>query len=126
MLTRTRTTMISLVASLSFAGAAVAPGAAQAIWHNYCVKGVCTTHGNYKVGGVDPCTAINAQSDGANHASDIAAQEKAKADKMAEGPAKTAAEAAAEADAQAADAASQQADRAAFEWGCDTTGLHTT
>ena len=126
MLSRTRIFISSIVVALSFAGASLVPGAAQAQWHNYCVAGHCVTHSNYTLGGVDPCTAINSQSDNADKALDNAEKEKAAADGMPQGGAKDAAESRAQSDIAAAEGQLHQADIAAFEWGCDTTGLHTT
>ena len=59
MLTKTRTTIIALVASASFAVASVAPAVSQAQWHTLVVAGHVITHGNFTIGGVDPCVAIN-------------------------------------------------------------------
>ena len=58
--TKISTTVITLVAALSFAGASLAPTAAQAQWHTYCTAGHCITHTNFTIGGVSPCTAIDA------------------------------------------------------------------
>jgi hypothetical protein len=59
--TKVRTTAITLVAALSFAGASLVPTVAQAQWHTYCVSGHCVTHTNFTVGGVEPCVGINAK-----------------------------------------------------------------
>jgi hypothetical protein len=50
---KVRTIVIGLVASASFATAALLPAASQAQWHHYCVKGMCTEHANYTYG--NPC-----------------------------------------------------------------------
>jgi hypothetical protein len=47
--------VMSLVASTSFAVAALLPTASQAQWHHYCVKGLCTEHANYTYG--NPCSS---------------------------------------------------------------------
>ena len=60
MLTKTRTAIITLIAALSFAGASLVPKAAQAQWHTYCTAGHCITHTNFTIGGVSPCSAIDA------------------------------------------------------------------
>ena len=57
--TKTRNTIVALAAWTTVAAASIAPGAAQAQWHNYCVAGHCITHQNFTIGGVSPCTGIN-------------------------------------------------------------------
>ena len=59
--TKTRNSIIALVASAGFAGAAIVPAASQAQWHTIVVGGQVITHGNYTEGGVSPCTRINGQ-----------------------------------------------------------------
>ncbi len=59
--TKTRNSIIALVASAGFAGAAIVPAASQAQWHTIVVGGHVITHGNYTEGGVSPCTRINGQ-----------------------------------------------------------------
>ena len=59
--TKTRTTFIALVASVGFAGAAIAPAVSQAQWHTLNVGGHLITHGNFTEGGVSPCTRIGGQ-----------------------------------------------------------------
>jgi hypothetical protein len=54
-ITRSRTALITLAASASFAVAAIAPAASQAQWHNYCSNGSCVTHSNYTLAGVHAC-----------------------------------------------------------------------
>jgi len=56
-----RTTTIALIASLSLAGAAIAPAASQAQWHTIVVGGHIITHGNFTQGGVSPCTRISGE-----------------------------------------------------------------
>ncbi len=56
-----RTTLIALAASLTFAGAAIAPAASQAQWHTIVVGGQIITHGNFTEGGVSPCTRISGE-----------------------------------------------------------------
>ena len=56
-----RTTVIALAASLSFAGAAIAPAASQAQWHTLVVGGRIITHSNFTQGGVSPCTRISGE-----------------------------------------------------------------
>ena len=59
--TKTRNTIIALVASAGFGGAAVVPAVSQAQWHTIVVGGHVITHGNFTEGGVSPCTRINGQ-----------------------------------------------------------------
>ncbi len=59
--TKTRNSIIALVASAGFAGAAIVPAASQAQWHTIVVGGQVITHGNYTEGGVSPCTRISGQ-----------------------------------------------------------------
>jgi hypothetical protein len=59
--TKIRTTFIALVASVGFAGAAIAPAVSQAQWHTLNVGGHIITHGNFTEGGVSPCTRIGGQ-----------------------------------------------------------------
>jgi hypothetical protein len=59
--TKIPTTVIALVASVGFAGAAIAPAVSQAQWHTLNVGGHIITHGNFTEGGVSPCTRIGGQ-----------------------------------------------------------------
>ena len=61
MSTKIRTAVTVLVATLSFTVAAVAPAVSQAQWHTIVVGGHVFTHGNFTEGGVSPCTRINNQ-----------------------------------------------------------------
>lgn len=54
-ITKTRTTVVTLVAAATMAIATLAPAVSQAQYHNYCVAGHCVTHANYTYG--NPCTA---------------------------------------------------------------------
>jgi len=60
-ITKTRTAIVALVASASFAAASVAPAVSQAQWHTICYSGHCTTHANYTIAGQDPCAALVSQ-----------------------------------------------------------------
>ena len=113
--TKIRTTVITLVAALSFAGASLVPTAAQAQWHTYCTSGHCITHTNFTIGGVSPCTAIDANSSKAYEGLLEALQtEKELPDKVH--PEMTEAEA--QAGVEAAEAQVHLASIASFEWGC--------
>ena len=59
--TKTRNTIVALIASAGFSGAAIAPAVSQAQWHTMVVGGVVIAHANYTVGGVSPCTSISGQ-----------------------------------------------------------------
>jgi hypothetical protein len=59
--TKTRTTIAALVASASLVGVAAAPAVSQAQWHTLMVGGHLITHSNYTEGGVSPCTRISNQ-----------------------------------------------------------------
>jgi hypothetical protein len=56
---KVRTTIIGLVASVSFVGASVAPAVSQAQWHTYCTAGHCITHSNFTIGGAEPCSVVS-------------------------------------------------------------------
>jgi hypothetical protein len=60
-ITRTRSTIIGLIVSAGFAGAAIAPAVSQAQWHTIVVGGQVITHANYTEGGVSPCSRISGQ-----------------------------------------------------------------
>jgi Skp family chaperone for outer membrane proteins len=111
--TKTRTTIIALVAASSFAVASVAPAVSQAQWHTYCVSGHCITHSNFTRGGADPCVGINANYNKAYEALLEAIQtKKEQADKVH--PEMTQAEA--QAKIEEAEAQVHLASIAAFEW----------
>lgn len=116
MLSKTRITIVTLVASAGFAAASVAPAVSQAQWHNYCVAGHCVTHKNFTNGGVDPCTGANANYNKAYEALLEAIQtKKEQADKVH--PEMTQAEA--QQQIEEAEAQVHLASIAGFEWGCD-------
>lgn len=117
-----RTTVVALVASISFAAATVAPAVSQAQWHTICFSGHCTTHKNFTTGGVDPCAGAKAGYDKAYEALLEAIQtKKEEADKV--NPEMTQAEA--QAAVEEAEAQVHLASIAAFEWGCDVAA-HTS
>jgi len=120
--TRIRTTAAALLATLGFAGASLAPTAAQAQWHTYCTAGHCITHTNFKLEGTDPCGGLNSKYNSAYEALLEAIEAKKTQGNMVH-PEMTQAEAQAEIEADEAQV--HQAGIAAFEWGCDVA-LHTT
>jgi hypothetical protein len=113
--TKIRTTTVALVASLGLAGAAALPSASQAQWHNYCVAGHCTTHANYTIGGKSPCENINQN---LNSAQDglLSAIDTRKL--VIGGPSVSQVEQERRAEIEAEEARVREAERAAFEWGC--------
>ena len=114
--TKISTTVITLVAALSFAGASLVPTAAQAQWHTICTAGHCITHTNFTIGGVGPCTAIDANYSKAYDGLLEALQtEKELPDKVH--PEMTKAEA--QAAVEDAEAQVHLASIASFEWGCN-------
>jgi hypothetical protein len=116
MLSNTRTIIVTLVASASFAVASVTPAVSQAQWHTYCVGGHCITHKNFTSGGVDPCVGANANYNKAYEALLEAIQgKKEQANKV--NPEMTPAEA--QAEIEEAEAQVHLAGIAAFEWGCE-------
>jgi hypothetical protein len=115
MLSKTRTTIITLVASASFAGASLVPTAAQAQWHNYCVAGHCITHANYTYG--DPCANYNKAYEGL-----LEALQRQKELAVTVNPGEVqgyGGEAEAKAAVEEAEARVHQAEIAAFEYGCN-------
>ena len=122
MLSKTRITIATMIATASFAIAAVAPAVSQAQWHTYCVAGHCTTHTNFTIGGVSPCAGATAGYNKAYEALLEAIQnKKEQADKVH--PEMTPAEA--QAQIEEAEAQVHLASVAAFEWGCDIA-MHTS
>jgi len=57
-ITKTRATILTLVAMATMAIAALAPAVSQAQYHNYCIDGHCVTHTNYTY--ANPCAAKSA------------------------------------------------------------------
>lgn len=58
---RIRSAATVFLATLSFAGAAVAPAVSQAQWYTIVVGGHVITHGNFTEGGVSPCVRIEGE-----------------------------------------------------------------
>jgi uncharacterized membrane protein len=105
-----RTAVIAVAASLSLAGAAIAPAASQAQWHTLVVGGVIITHSNFTEGGVSPCTRISGELGKANSAVGDYKEWIGRHD---------AGEATAISELANAEAAVARARREAFEYGCD-------
>jgi hypothetical protein len=122
MLSKTRITIVTLIASAGFAAASAVPAVSQAQWHTYCVSGHCITHTNFTSGGVSPCVGANSNLNKANDGLLEAIQkQKEQADKVH--PEMTPAET--QAGVEDAEAQLHLASIAAFEWGCDVAPAHT-
>jgi len=108
-----RSSIVALVATVGFAGSAIAPAVSQAQWHTIVVGGQVITHGNFTEGGVSPCTRINGQLGSAQGlvGDDHDWQE-------IKGIGRAGAENASQA-LQEAEAAVLRAQQEAFEYGCD-------
>jgi len=119
---RIRTTAVGFAAALSLAGVSLAPTAAQAQWHTYCVAGHCTTHTNYTIEGSTPCSGINSNYNKAYEAL-LEAIETKKEQAGKVHPDMSQAEA--QAGIEEAEAQVHLAGIAAFEWGCDVA-IHPT
>ena len=115
-----RTTIIALVASGSFSLAALVPAASQAQWHNYCVAGHCVTHANYTIGG---CEAIKANY---NNAYDGLLQAIEPRSVLVNGPSGPQVEEERAHQIEEEEARVREAERAAFESGCDGVAAHTS
>jgi hypothetical protein len=63
-----RRALVVLLATAAVASALVVPAASQAQWHTINVGGHIFTHGNFTEGGVSPCTRIEGQLNGSEHA----------------------------------------------------------
>jgi hypothetical protein len=109
--TKIRTAVTVLVASSSFAVAAVAPSVSQAQWHTIVVGGHIFTHGNFTEGGVSPCTRIEGELGKAQGAVGDYKEWIGRHD---------AGEATAKAGLAEAEGAVNRASGEAFEYGCDT------
>ncbi len=108
--TKIRTTFIALVASVGFAGTAIAPAVSQAQWHTLNVGGQIITHGNFTEGGVSPCTRISGQ---------LGSEENLLGDDKEWKELKGAGKWMASKEVEAAEAAVLNARQEAFENGCD-------
>ena len=117
---RTRTTMLVLVASASFAVAALLPTASQAQWHTYCVAGHCITHANYTIGG---CEAIKANY---NNAYEGLLQAIEPRSVLVNGPSGPQVEEERAHQIEEEEARVREAERAAFESGCGVLAASTS
>jgi hypothetical protein len=107
---RIRTAAIALAATLSVAGAAIAPAVSQAQWHTLVVGGQIITHNNFTQGGVSPCTRISGELEKATSQVGDYKEWIGRHD---------AGEATAKAELANAEAAVVRARGEAFEYGCD-------
>lgn len=120
MLSKTRIALAALITSAGFAASSAAPAVSQAQWHTICTAGHCTTHGNYKIGGVAPCSTIGSNYGKAYEALlDALQAQKELPDEVH--PEMTPAEA--QANVQEAEGRVHQAEVAGFEWGCDVAAM---
>jgi hypothetical protein len=118
--TKTRTAIVSLVASAGFAVAAAAPAVSQAQWHNLCIAGHCTTHANFTEGGKSICEGVKTNYNNA-HDGLLNAMEPRNLYFGGPSPAQTEQERAAQIAEE--EARVREAERAAFESGCDTSSV---
>jgi len=114
--TKTRTTIAALVASASLAGVAVAPAVSQAQWHTIVVGGHVITHGNFTEGGKSPCEVIKTES---NNAYDGLLGAIGPRPVLVNGPSGPQVEEERAHQIEEEEARVREAERAAFESGCD-------
>jgi hypothetical protein len=114
--TKLRTLIIALVASSGFAAAAVAPAVSQAQWHNYCVAGHCVEHKNFTEGGKSLCEGVKTNY---NNAYDGLLSAMEPTNLYIGGPSVTQTEQERAAQIAEEEARVREAERAAFESGCE-------
>ena len=111
--TKARTTIAALVASASLVGVAAVPAVSQAQWHTLVAGGVTITHSNFTEGGVSPCTRISGQLGSArNLVNDD--HEWLQLPSLSQAGKENATK-----ELETNEAAVRQAEREAFEYGCD-------
>ncbi len=117
--TKIRTAAVLLAASAGFGVAAGAPAASQAQWHTICVGGHCTTHTNYTIGGKTPCEVIKGNY---NNAYKGLLGAMGPRPVLVNGPSGPQVEEEQKHQIEQEEARVREAEREAFEWGCDTEG----
>ncbi len=110
--TKIRSAVLTLMAIGAVAVPLAAPAASQAQWHTIVVGGHIFTHGNFTEGGVSPCTRIEGQLNGWEHAVGDYDEWVHRHD---------AGEATAKEELADAEGEVVRAQGEAFEYGCDTT-----
>ncbi len=112
-----RTMLTGVVAAAALAGTAIVPAVSQAQWHTICSAGHCTTHTNYTIDGKSPCENIKqnlgSAQDGLLSAIDTRPL-------RIGGPSVSQVEQERRADIEREEARVREAERASFEWGCQT------
>lgn len=120
MFSKTRIVLAALATSAALLAASLVPAASQAQWHTICTAGHCTTHGNYTIGGVSPCSGVKSGYEKAYEGLLEALETKKELPDQVH-PEMTAAEA--QANVEEAEAQVHQAEVAGFEWGCDVAAM---
>ncbi|HEY2715412.1 MAG TPA: hypothetical protein VGI73_04250 [Solirubrobacterales bacterium] len=110
--TKLRSAILTALAIGAVAVPLAAPAASQAQWHTIVVGGHVFTHGNFTEGGVSPCTRIEGQLNGWEHAVGDYDEWVHRHD---------AGEATAKEELANAEGEVVRAEGEAFEYGCDTT-----
>jgi hypothetical protein len=112
-----RTILTGAVAAGALAIAAIAPAVSQAQWHTICNAGHCTTHTNFTIGGKSPCQNIKENLNGAHDGLLSAIDTRPL---RIGGPSVSQVEQERRADIEREEARVREAERASFEWGCQT------
>jgi hypothetical protein len=120
MLSKTRIVLAAVATSAGFLVASAAPAVSQAQWHTICTAGHCTTHSNYTIGGVSPCSGVKSSYEKAYEGLLEALETKKELPDQVH-PEMTAAEA--QANVEEAEGKVHQAEVAGFEWGCDVAAM---
>lgn len=120
MLSKTRIVLAGIATSAAFLLASVAPAVSQAQWHTICTAGHCTTHSNYTIGGVSPCSGVKSSYEKAYEGLLEALETKKELPDEVH-PEMTAAEA--QENVEEAEGRVHQAEVAGFEWGCDVAAM---
>lgn len=120
MLSKTRIVLATVATSAGLLVASVAPAVSQAQWHTICTAGHCTTHTNYTIGGVSPCSGVKSSYEKAYEGLLEALETKKELPDQVH-PEMTAAEA--QENVEEAEGRVHQAEVAGFEWGCDVAAM---
>lgn len=112
-----RTILTSAVAAAALAAIAIVPAVSQAQYHTICSAGHCTTHKNFTIGGKSPCENIK---ENLNNAHDGLLSAIDTRPLWIGGPSATQVEKERLAEIEREEARVREAERASFEWGCQT------